>query len=110
MVGWGWDINGQSTVPAGLSQVTAIVAGAHHSLALKEDGTVVAWGYNVLGQSTVPAGVSKVTAIAAGAHHSLALKEDGTVVAWGVERPWAVDGSRGAVKGDGDGRRLFFIR
>jgi hypothetical protein len=60
-------------VPAGLSGATAIAAGAFHSLALKQDGTVVAWGDNGYGQSTVPAGLSGVTAIAAGYDHSWAV-------------------------------------
>ena len=62
-------------MPAGLSGVTAIAAGELHSLALKNDGTVVAWGGNRCGQATVPAGLSGVTAIAAGwSGHSLVLK------------------------------------
>ena len=74
---------GQTNVPAGLSGVTAISAGGYHSLALKDDGTVVAWGGNYNGESTVPAGLSGVTAISGGGFHSLALKDDGTVVGWG---------------------------
>jgi hypothetical protein len=73
-------------VPGGLSGVTAIAANAYHSLALKNDGSVVAWGCGFptdSGQCSVPGGLSGVTAIAAGAYHSLALKNDGTVVAWG---------------------------
>jgi alpha-tubulin suppressor-like RCC1 family protein len=70
-------------VPPGLSNVVAIAVGFSHSLALKDDGTVVAWGGNWEGQATVPPGLSNVVAIAAGANHSLALKADGTVVAWG---------------------------
>ena len=61
-------------VQAGLSGITAIAAGYHHSLALKDDGTVVGWGDNYYGQATPPAGLSGVTAIAAGSYHSLALK------------------------------------
>jgi hypothetical protein len=82
-VAWGNNASAQSTVPAGLRDVTAVAAGWLHSLALKADGTVVAWGSNIEGQISVPAGLSGVTAIAAGGNHSLALKADGTVVAWG---------------------------
>ena len=71
---WGNNDSGQTTVPAGLSNVVAIAAGYYHSLALKTDGTVVAWGYNGYGQTNVPAGLSNVVAIAAGGYHSLALK------------------------------------
>ena len=75
--------NGQSTVPAGLTNVVSVAGGTAHSLALKADGTVVAWGDNSHGQSTVPTGLTGVMAIAAGAYHSLALTTAGTVVAWG---------------------------
>jgi uncharacterized repeat protein (TIGR02543 family) len=80
---WGLNTNGQSTVPAGLTNVVSVAGGTAHSLALKADGTVVAWGDNSHGQSTVPTGLTGVMAIAAGAYHSLALTTAGTVVAWG---------------------------
>ena len=60
-----------------------IAAGHEHSLAIKEDGTVVAWGKNDYNQCDVPSGLKDVVAIRAGRRNSLALKEDGTVVAWG---------------------------
>jgi alpha-tubulin suppressor-like RCC1 family protein len=64
-------------VPAGLSGVTAIAAGAHHSLALKSDGTVVAWGCGGIfpphKQCSVPAGLSGVTAIDGDGAQSLAV-------------------------------------
>jgi len=83
VVAWGWNNSGQTTVPAGLSGVTAMAAGYEHTVALKSNGTVVAWGGNYHGETTVPAGLNGVTAMAAGYYHTLALKSDGTVVAWG---------------------------
>lgn len=76
-----------TNVPAGLSNVTAIAAGAGHALALKADGTVVAWGDDSYGQTNVPAGLSNVVAIAAGADHSLALTADGRLMSWGSYQP-----------------------
>ena len=55
VVAWGWNPYGQTNVPAGLTDVTAVAAGSLHSLALKRDGTVVAWGDNSYGQTPVPA-------------------------------------------------------
>ena len=60
-----------------------MAAGGSHTVALKQDGTVVAWGLNGQGQTTIPAGLIGVVAIAAGGDHTVALKQDGTVVAWG---------------------------
>jgi len=83
VVGWGANWHGQTTIPQGLTGVTAIAAGELHFLALKNNGTVVGWGSNLEGQTTIPQSLSGVTAIAAGNYHSLALKSDGTVVGWG---------------------------
>jgi alpha-tubulin suppressor-like RCC1 family protein len=81
-----------------LSDVTDITGGGLHTLALKNDGTVLAWGYNYSGQlgigstteSYIPfpvevAGLTGIVSVVAGASgdHSLALKSDGTVWAWG---------------------------
>ena len=94
---------------SGLGGVTAIAAGDGHSLALLNNGTVMAWGVNYYGQlgngnntgpdtctfpnsnnstgcATTPvavSGLSGVTAIAAGGNHDLALLNNGTVMGWG---------------------------
>ena len=73
VVAWGSNHYGETTVPEGLSNVTAIAADANLSLALKADGTVVAWGGNYSGQTSVPTGLSNVVAIAAGGELSFAL-------------------------------------
>lgn len=80
---WGNNGSGQSSLPAGLTNVVALAAGDDHTLALRADGTVAAWGYNYYGSCDVPPGLTGVTAIAAGGNHSLALRADGTVAAWG---------------------------
>ena len=81
--------------------VTAVVGGAAHSLALTSNGSVYAWGYNGDGelgngnltQQIAPVQVTggglsgvNVTAIAAGSLHSLALTSTGAVYAWGASQ------------------------
>jgi hypothetical protein len=86
---WGDNSYGQTSVPAGLSNVVGVAAGGNHSLALRADGTVAGWGENTdadgnpAGQATPPLGLRNVVAIGAGEYHSLAVKADGTLVAWG---------------------------
>lgn len=69
------------------TRFTAVAAGGEHSLAVKDDGTVVAWGRNISREATVPAGLSNVVAVSAGGRSgtgfSVALRRDGTVIAWG---------------------------
>ena len=81
---------------SGLTDAVAVAAGGSHSLAIRQNGTVVAWGAGTNGQlgngstptsQSTPVPVSNLTdvvAIAAGASHSLALKRDGRVYAWGA--------------------------
>ncbi|MBI3885551.1 MAG: immunoglobulin domain-containing protein [Opitutae bacterium] len=82
--GWGGNLSGQSSVPAGLNDAVAIAAGDFHSAALRSNGTVFAWGHNAHGQSTAPADLSQAVAVATGGYHTLALRSDGTVTAWGA--------------------------
>ncbi|MBL7814077.1 MAG: T9SS type A sorting domain-containing protein [Saprospiraceae bacterium] len=83
VIGWGYNGNGQTTIPNTIVGATAIAAGDNHSLALLNNGTVVGWGDNSSGQTNTPNTVVGVTAITAGRFHSLALLNNGTVVGWG---------------------------
>jgi alpha-tubulin suppressor-like RCC1 family protein len=83
-----------------LVNVVDIAAGGSHSLALKNDGTIMAWGNNDKGQlgdgsetpTNFPTSVKRtnglnllkdVVAISAGSFHSIARLKDGQVMAWG---------------------------
>ncbi|MDA8417704.1 MAG: fibronectin type III domain-containing protein [Desulfobacteraceae bacterium] len=83
-----------SSATTGGERITATVTGSNFTLALLNDGTVLAWGDNSSGQlgdgSTVShlipkavPGLNNVQALAAGKLHALALLADGTVRAWG---------------------------
>jgi len=79
--------------------ITAISAGAYHTVALDSDGKVYAWGHNSYGQlgnnsnepSSVPIEVDMsgllagktITAISAGQYFTLALDSNGKVYSWG---------------------------
>lgn len=108
---WGYGGNGRlgndgtnnSSVPVAVifpefevgTYVMGIAGGGSHSLALVNDGTVLAWGDNHDGQvgdgtnynsrlkPVLVSSISGVTAIAAGSSHSLAIGSDGTAWAWG---------------------------
>ncbi len=84
--------------------VTRIAAGNHHSLFVKNDGSLWTMGWNNYGQlgNGTTNSISRpmqivaggVTAISAGARHSLFLKSDGSL--WGMGEDWPgylVDGT-----------------
>lgn len=97
-----WVVTGAQGSESGLLEdVQAISAGAAHSLALLEDGTVYAWGsggsgrlgdgssntrltpVQVAGGEQGSTYLQDIIAISAGGSHSLALASDGAVYAWG---------------------------
>ncbi len=66
-------------MPAGLTDVVAIAAGGHGSLALQANGTVVAWGSQSYLPMWVPPNDSDVVAIGISSDHRLALLGDGSL-------------------------------
>lgn len=96
-----WTIPTQiaQTAAVGNRRFVSIAAGGFHSIALANDGQLIAWGDNTFGQignganeerrgatnvnmSGALSGKS-IMAIAAGLYHSLALSSDGLVFSWG---------------------------
>lgn len=76
VVVWGSNSFGRTAAPSeAQSGVIAIAAGGSHTLALKEDGTVVAWG-NPSHGSFILRLSEPITGIAAGFKHTVALKKD----------------------------------
>jgi len=74
-------------VPSFSGPVVDIVAGAHHILALQQDGKLVAWGaeQSDSGQADIPyEAMFNVIAMAASDQMSIALRNDNVVVAWGA--------------------------
>lgn len=112
----------------------AVIAGAHHSYALRSDGRVMSWGRNYrgnLGDGTTSqrlrpvfvAGVSNVASIGSGRDHGLAVLADGSVRAWGANaygqlgdgsktnrtRAVVVSGLKGAVLAGGGGAQYSVV-
>ncbi len=82
VVAWGTGSQGQTNVPAGLTDVVAVAVSPSDCVALARGGRVTAWGDNALGQTNVPADVTNATAIAATSQQSLAVRSSGSVVKW----------------------------
>lgn len=105
---WGYNASGQlgngtttySAVPVrsgAITGVTALAAGAYHTLALRNDGSVWGWGSNdsgqignVYGYSGTPLKIvgsgafGNISSIAANGKHSLAIARGGSVWSWGL--------------------------
>jgi len=73
LVAWGSNGNGQTTVPASLTNVSAVASGSAFNLALEAAGPVAAWGNNSQGELNLPAGLTNVAAIAGGTNFALAI-------------------------------------
>ncbi|NOU67511.1 hypothetical protein GC096_26060 [Paenibacillus sp. LMG 31461] len=103
---WGWGYNDdtfldQSNSPTPilspiqlnilpeLTWVSQVAAGANHSVALRQDGTVWAWGYDVFCQIGTRdewgqiQGLTDIVEISTKGNYNLAVKDDGTVWEWG---------------------------
>ena len=83
-----------------LEKVVAIAAGLHHSMAILDNGSLLAWGRNQYAQigdssihdhnAPVQVGLSNVASVAGFSSHSVALQADGSVWAWGLNNQGAL--------------------
>jgi hypothetical protein len=81
---WGRDEHHQTTIPDTAKYgVRQIALGNWHSMALKNDGTLIPWGEGYNNEPTVPTGLGVVKAIAAGLSYNVAIKQNGSLSAWG---------------------------
>ena len=85
---WGDDAYGQCDRPVTLTNAMALAAGAYHSVAMRDDGTIAQWGGYWDGTNFYAVGsppdYSNLISVAASAGHDIALQSDGTVVTWGL--------------------------
>ena len=83
LVAWGDNAAGVTTVPAGLSGVTAVAGGNFHALARTQGGQLTTWGSGAAGGLAVPADLTKVRLIAAGRGFSVAVvSQPPTSITW----------------------------
>lgn len=117
-------------VLSGLPPVTAVAAGARHSLALDNVGNVWAWGARAggtMGADFVPVqvvGLAGIVAISGGGAYSLAVDREGALWAWGLNdvgqlgdgttttslTPVPVTGLRPVTQASGGGRYALALR
>ena len=64
--------------------VIPTAAGAYHTLAVQEDGTVTAWGRNDFGQVNLIDGLNSTSVVSAGLYHNMAQQTSGKILSWGL--------------------------
>jgi len=73
-------------VPQGLKNVEYISTGDYHSVAVDNEGNIVAWGWGNEGECTIPKGLMGYDSVTAGGRSTMFLKYDGTLIGVGYLR------------------------
>jgi alpha-tubulin suppressor-like RCC1 family protein len=82
VLAWG-NGDGDTNAPAAATNLLAFDTSWQFTVALRQDGQVIAWGPDVFGETVVPATATNVVAVRACSYSSVALREDGSFVIWG---------------------------
>jgi len=77
---WGYNGMEETEVPAGLTNVASIAAGANTSGVILTDGAITNWTYR---WSYPPYAITDAKVMAMGANQNMLVRSNGTVVAWG---------------------------
>ena len=74
----------ENIAPPTSNNITDIVCGSNHSVALTTEGNVITWGYNCQNQcDPVHTTYQNIVLIASGFNHSVAVDRNGLVYIWG---------------------------
>jgi len=76
-------VAGQTNVPAGLTNATAIAGGNLYSMALKNDFKLMDWGQDGAGGSNLVSGYSNVISMTGSGVIDLGIKTDYSIFGWG---------------------------
>ncbi|MBP9758929.1 hypothetical protein KBD45_04470 [Candidatus Dojkabacteria bacterium] len=53
---WGYNVDGQSNVPPGLTYAKSVTTGGYHTCAIDNNNQLSCWGRNMYGQLNIPGG------------------------------------------------------
>jgi alpha-tubulin suppressor-like RCC1 family protein len=84
VVGWGDNRYRQATAP--VTNVIAISAGLHYSLAILGNGRVVAWGLNLNNRASVPGTAVDAISITAAYNNSVIALRNGSLITIGLRQ------------------------
>ena len=82
VLAWG-NGDGDTNAPTSATNLVTFDTSWQHTVALRQDGQVIAWGPDTFGETAVPPTATNVVAVKAGNYCSVALREDGSLVVWG---------------------------
>jgi alpha-tubulin suppressor-like RCC1 family protein len=86
VVGWGTNLQGEISIPRGLTNIVAIAAGRGYSVALRGNGSLASWGSGsaIHRVRDFPHNTTSVVAIGAANVNTIIGYRDGRIMAYGT--------------------------